>query len=210
VPPLADRLDHVAAALNRITSRSALARAIAVGRTVVEHLYGGDLALWRARGRRPTSLRRLAARADVDLSVLTLHRYVEAYALTAAAGVSSWKHLPLAHIRQLSSAQQSGRVALARQCEAERWSVDRLRSEVKKRTARARPNRGGRPRRPALVNALGRARRALQRAAMEPAAPEAVDEILAGIATLRADLRALEEVLRAGRDEADHVSSTQS
>ena len=194
IPPLEKRLERTASALHRLNNRDGMAHALAVGRTVIAELYDGDLTRWRARSRKNTSLRRLAGRPDVHLSATELWRCLDAAETTANAGVSKWKHVTRAHLRASRCVAQADRVRLLLACDAEGWTVDRLRQEcgrfaVPPRRGRA---RGGRPRSPEVLQALRTSRRELTRARSARIDGDTVHESKALIDAIRGELDALD------------------
>jgi hypothetical protein len=130
--------------------------AIAIGRTIVETLYQGDIRAWRRHGKHETSLRQLAFRFRSEthgMSTAALHRGIAAYELDRRLGLSARKHLTATHVRAIAAAPRSEQERLLRCVECEGWSTRTLELEIARRTSDDVFRRVGRPRLSRVVKA---------------------------------------------------------
>jgi hypothetical protein len=141
-------IDQVVHELNVIQRTATFDVTLKIGKLIVDRFYGGDLSIWRARARKETSFRKLAARATKDLNVTatTLYRAVALYELTQRLGISTWQHLSLSHVRTVLGLPDEQQRRLLSTADDARWTTKRLENEAGKvRRSHARGNRGRRP-----------------------------------------------------------------
>jgi len=137
------KLDEITDRLNALMQGAALDLAYAVGQLIIRELYGGSLVTWSEQGTRRPSYRQLCARTDLLLSPTALCRAVGVYALCERhGGRMSWPHLSISHLHEVLALQPSEQDRLLQLAEADRWTVARLRSEIRDRR---RKKRKGRP-----------------------------------------------------------------
>lgn len=152
-------IDAVVSELNGLARVHGLELTLAIGRVVVEHVYKGDMKLFRARHEKDASLRKLAERADagsLHVSAAGLYRAIAIFELTERLGVSSWKHLGVSHLRAVLGLSFPKQQKLLATAEDQAWTCDELEAAAKA----ARTKAGGTPRgrRPSLpfVKSIGR------------------------------------------------------
>jgi hypothetical protein len=142
-----DVLEAVVRRLNALSKKATLQFSLDVGKVIVDHIYGGDLSLWRHRNPdKEFSFRRLAGHPALPLSPVALYRCVAIYELCARIGVASWAHVSTSHLRLVLPLTGDEQVRMLHLAEMQRWSVTRLDQEV----ATVRPktlSTGGRRRR---------------------------------------------------------------
>lgn len=86
-------LDGLTRRLNALGRASSLEQARATGLLLVDLLYGGDLAAWRARGRKEVGYRRLVARRNgggLSVPASALSRALALVTVEARLGFASW------------------------------------------------------------------------------------------------------------------------
>lgn len=152
-PPSADAaIDRVVRDLTQLQRSASLDMANAVGKLIIDGLYGGDLAAWRSRGAKDTSFRKLSEREDLPMRPTTLYQSVAVYELVQRLGLSSPRHLGVSHLRTVLGLQEADQVSLLRQAEDEAWTVVQLTEAAEdfRRDGRG----GGRPVIPLFVKAL--------------------------------------------------------
>ena len=134
--------------LNKLCRQKTLEFSLSVGALIIERLYRGELALWRRRGRKCNSLRRLAEHPGLPMSAPSLYRCIAIYEMNERLGVRSWRHVSTGHLRLVLSLPHADQERLLRNVEADKWSVSRLRQALvaMERDGRAAPPRGGRKR----------------------------------------------------------------
>lgn len=128
--------------LRGVCSRATLEFAIQVGKLVIDTFYGGNVAHYRARSGNHPSLRSLAGRSDLPVSLSHLYRCVAIYAASYdLPDFSTWKHLGASHVRTVLDLPHEEQRRLLSFAESEAWTVQRLEHE-------ARPLRKGSPSKP--------------------------------------------------------------
>jgi hypothetical protein len=152
----------VIAQLKRITRSANLEYALRVGAVIIHNFYGGDTSAWRSRGRKSSSLRRLAMHPDLPFSHGSLYRCVAIFDLCERLRAPSrWEHLGASHLRivlGLSPPLQEKFLATAND---NRWTVKALQSAVEREKS-VRVTRGGRRPEAALVKRLKTLSRCLE------------------------------------------------
>ena len=150
-------IDATADEVRRVGREGMLSTAVAIGRVIVERLYGGDLEAWRSGAAKASSLRRLAERLqDGDAaarSVSALHRACGLYAAEVEHGVSALEHLTASHVYAVLGLPVEVQRELLVAANEERLTTRDL--EARARAARpAASNGGGRPRLPRFVKTI--------------------------------------------------------
>lgn len=196
------RIDAVVAELKRVASRAALDLALEVGRIVVERFYGGNVHVWRQRGNRCPSLRRLARHPELPFSAAALYRAVAIFEMASRLpDVATWKHVGASHLRTVVPLPAPDQERLLLAAERERWTVVRLGDEV--RTLRScRDERRGRPPTPKLVRSIRRLTRGAPeldavsaRRDLSVLQPDQLDALRHELSGLRRRCEALEQLI---------------
>ena len=165
--PSEDGLDGLAAELSALGKDASVEQAVAIGRLVVERLYGGDLSAWRSRGPKAHSLRALARRSDLPVSSSALYRAIALYELiTRLGGVERWSKagLGISHLRLVLGLSVEDQRRLLDEAVRNSWTVAELEREAVRARRRnpTRASRGGRPRLPRFVKSVNRLRKAAE------------------------------------------------
>jgi hypothetical protein len=124
------RIERVVRNLNTLCKTATFDFAIAVGKVVIDGVYGGDLSAWRSRRRKSTSFRALARHPDLPMSPSALCRSVAIYELSCRLNVQRWKHISTSHIRLVLPLPAASQGGLLERADLERWSVDHLRAQI--------------------------------------------------------------------------------
>jgi hypothetical protein len=148
-------VDRVVLRLNAICKTTTFEFAMSVGKLVVDSFYGGDPLVWRQRGPKSMSFRKLARHPDLPMSPAALYRSVAIYELSCRLGVASWKHLSTSHLRLVLSLPEHAQSELLLRAESEAWSVARLRAAIDEGDVGKNTNLGGRKKQPRLRKTLG-------------------------------------------------------
>ncbi|MCB1226078.1 MAG: TolC family protein, partial [Verrucomicrobiales bacterium] len=151
--------------------RSGIGLAVAIGGTLAESVYGGDLSRLRARRKDCPSLRALAAHPRVPFSLTTLHQAIGVYELVQRIPELPATHLTLTHLRLVLPYGDEIQRRLLLQALAEEWNTRQLEQAV--RAIKPLRGKGGRPRLPRVVKTLNQ----LDRIAGEDAAWEDLDAL---------------------------------
>jgi hypothetical protein len=102
-----------------------------MGRLIIERLFRGDLALWRARGRKHVSFRKLEAHPDLPFRASTLSRAVAIYMLSQRrADLMALRHVGPSHLHEIACLGEKDQDRLLQRAEEEKWSIRKLRQEV--------------------------------------------------------------------------------
>jgi hypothetical protein len=117
--------------LRQALSLHGLERSIKVGQVVLEGVYGGNVSVWRARGRKDVSLRKLAQSLESSVGASQLWKAVAIY-------VWSIRRPELIHLRWVRPSHLNEVLALTPDdqdrltdaAERSHWPVRRLRAEV--------------------------------------------------------------------------------
>jgi hypothetical protein len=135
--------------ISREASREAhLDHAIRVGSLVIHYFYGGDLQLWRSKGPKTTSFRRLAMHPELPMSASVICRCVAIFDVCQRLDVvSRWRRITLSHLRLVLRLNTSAQQQLLATANAHRWTVNQLEAEARKHHQRG----GGRRPRPELT-----------------------------------------------------------
>lgn len=190
------RVDAFLDKLRRICGQATIELALRVGFLVVESFYGGDVTRWRRRTRHHPSLKRLAKRNDLPLSLPQLYRCVAIYEISLDLPTfSTWKYLSVSHVRAVLGLPREAQQTLLSRAEEERWTVLRIESEVRAIRSTL-PSKRGRPRRSELERKLASLKAWLE------SCPESLDSTMVeavdphGMAALQARIRLVRSKLR--------------
>ena len=208
LPPLpAESVEATVDALCELKRRSGIGLAVAIGRTLAESIYDGDLTRLRDRRSDCPSLRAIAAHPRVPYSLTTLHQAIGVYELVQRIPELPATHLTLTHLRLVLPYGEEIQRQLLTQALAEEWNTRQLQQAV--RAIKPLRGKGGRPRLPRVVKTLNH----LGRIAGEEAAwddigdlalmpPEQRAALAVKVALLRRHLRGIELRLEAVEGEA--------
>ena len=128
-----DSLTFVVNKLCQISRESTLDHAIRVGSLVIHYFYNGDTKIWRSRGPKTQSFRRLASHPQLPMSASALYRCVAVFELCERVdAVARWTRLTASHLCAVLPLEEREQVRLMTAANAERWSVDRLEQEARK------------------------------------------------------------------------------
>jgi hypothetical protein len=140
----AEDLTLVVTKLTQIAREATLDYAIRVGSLIVHYFYEGDSSLWRCKGPKASSFRRLAEHPELPMSASVLCRCVAIFELCERLNVvARWRRVTVSHLRLVLrlDAEKQGQLLAA--ADAGRWSVQRLAQEVRPLES-ASPRRTGR------------------------------------------------------------------
>src|SRR3954468_6560428 len=149
-------LDSLVHDLRRLYGGAGVRRAIEMGRMIIERLFRNDLTLWRARGRKDVSFRKLEAHPELPFRASTLSRAVAIYMLSRRrTDLLALQHVGPSHLHELASLRDEEQDRLLDQAEAKKWSIRQLRREVGQVAG---PRDGRRERAPGFAKWLRRVR----------------------------------------------------
>jgi len=135
--------------LTQISREAHLDHAIRVGSLVIHDFYGGDLQLWRSKGPKTASFRRLAMHPELPMSASVICRCVAIFDVCQRLDVvSRWRCITLSHLRLVLRLNSSAQQQLLSTANAHRWTVNQLEAEARKHHQH---RSGGRRPRPELV-----------------------------------------------------------
>lgn len=189
-----EELDLLVAKLAQISREAHLDHAIRVGSLVIHYFYGGDLQLWRSKGPKTTSFRRLAMHPELPMSASVLCRCVAIFDLCQRFDVvTRWRRITLSHLRLVLRLDSSVQQQLLSAANTHRWTVHQLEAESRKHSQH---RAGGRRPRAELVRKtelIGRVMRTLQQLQEGLPDVDAVADILGEArAAIAASLESLE------------------
>ena len=182
-------VDQIVLRLNAICKNATLDFAMSVGRLIIDDLYGGDLSVWRSRGPKDVSFRKLAQHPALPMSAGSLYRSVAIYEVCQRLSIPSWRHVSTTHVRRVLSLPAAAQDDLLKQAEIHRWPVRRLEGEIERFTMThsvVDANRGGRKRRSPLRKMIDAIQKALGQSddyleiddSVANSSPESVREIV--------------------------------
>lgn len=152
------KVDRVVRELQELARQGALDMAFRIGNLIVDRFYGGDLNLWRRRGRKSVSLRALTRHPELPFSAAAIYRAVAIYELVErVGGVSAWKHLGPGHFRAVLALPEREQVRCLSVAEERALTVGQLEAQIL--TLKHWSSRGGRPRLPRYVKTLRKLRK---------------------------------------------------
>jgi len=155
VTPRADALEQLLGDLGRSKNAGHLEALVAIGKSIVDALFGGDPNGWRNGGRRDPNYLRLERHPNLPISHTKLYLSLRVYELcNQHSFVLDCPQLTLTHIVSVLPLQPEDQRRLLTQASAERWTIRRLQREVARASTQA--PRTGRPRTPPVVKTLRR------------------------------------------------------
>jgi CheY-like chemotaxis protein len=207
-------VDRVVLRLNAIGKRVTFDLALSVGKVIVDSFYGGDLGVWRHRGTKEVSFRKLAKHPELSMSPSVLYRSVAIYELACRLGISPRGRLSTTHLRLALPLAEDDQERLLRSAELGTWSVSRLREEIES-TLSPSAIRGGRKRQAPFRRTLRALDRYLTESAgravvvSEEISPESVTEVSSALRRIQDTCAALERqfTTKARIDRGDHAGS---
>jgi hypothetical protein len=105
-----------------------------VGELILERLYGGNVTRWHARHRKDISFRKLQRHPDLPFKASTLSRAVSMYLLSRRRpDLLQMQNVSQSHLQEVLNLDTELQDYLLGRVEGERWSVQKLRSEVTQR-----------------------------------------------------------------------------
>ena len=160
-------IDALVRDLRALHRGAALDFSLEVARLLVDRLYAGDLEVWKQRGPKDGSFRKLAAKLDPldipGLSSGSLARAIYVLELDTRVGIVSRPQLTLSHALAVAGLPEAEQERMLGEAEARDLSVAALRREADDlRRANSAPGRKGRPRLPAFVRTVNRWQRELE------------------------------------------------
>jgi hypothetical protein len=208
----ADELDRVVAQIGRVTRTAGLEFALRIGALIIHHFYGGNTEMWRLRGPKMPSFRRLAEHPHLPMSPGALYRCVAIFELCDRLGAASrWRNLGPSHFRAVLAVDSVVQERLLSLANSERWTVRALQDEVA-RSKVARRTRGGRRAQSQVTRFLKTIRKCLVEHHealndVESVAPHELGELVALLDQTRASLDKISRFLHsAQKDERSIVA----
>lgn len=131
-----ERAYEVAEKIRELTIRTELLYIFTVGEMVLTHFFDGDAEAMRARGRKQESIRRVVEHLESwgVMSLATLNRCLNGYLLLRELGeFREWRFVGRGHVYALLPLRDRDPDEirdLIERCEAEEWTVRRLREHV--------------------------------------------------------------------------------
>jgi hypothetical protein len=148
-----DEIHIIITQIKRLAREASLEFALRVGAIIIHHFYGGESDVWRSRGPKTASFRKLARHPELPLSAGALYRCVALYELCDRLNAASrWEQLGASHLRLVLGLPQRLQEQLLTKANAERWTVRTLHEEVLRQKAVR--TRGGRRPRPPIARSL--------------------------------------------------------
>lgn len=202
--PSTEVIDATVHRLCALQEKARLDLVLAIGRIVVEDIYGGDLEHLRSRDRKLHSLRSLAAHPDLPFSATTLYYSVNVYELTERlGGVHAREHLTATHYRLALAVPEEQQADLLNSANEQRWTTRQLEEEasrLQKRVGRS----GGRPPLRGVVKAVGALHRVLETRKedlldfgdIETLGTDEAHELFSRVMDVAAELERVKEALR--------------
>lgn len=151
--PSDDDIRIVVTQIRSLVREASLEFALRVGAIIVHHFYDGESDVWRSRGPKTASFRKLARHPQLPLSAGALYRCVALYELCDRLNAASrWRQLGASHLRLVLGLPQGLQERLLAKADSERWTVKTLHQEVlRHKDGRT---RGGRRPRPPIARSL--------------------------------------------------------
>ena len=158
----ARRIERATNRLNELVGQTSLELAVAIGRVIIEELYGGSLEQWHRRGPKEHSLRRLAANPQLHMSASTLFRALGIYEIKRRMpDHPMWDTLSVCHFRAVLGLPASEQERLLDLALEQRWTTSAMAKAAGKSRTAHKASRGGRPRKPRFARSIESAERAL-------------------------------------------------
>ena len=173
-------IGEVARLIRRMRDVAGLQFAVAVGQLVVDRFFEGDLDLFRARGAKSVSLRRLTVHPELPFSASTLSRTVAIFEVVErVGGLEAVRSLTHSHLRYVLGLPETVQLALIREADDEAWPVARMADEARKARDVHPGAATGRPPLPRFVKSVHALRKFVEPEAGHFADLEAVDDLSA-------------------------------
>lgn len=139
--------------IRRLVRDASLGFALRVGAIIIHHFYHGQSDVWRSRGHKTASFRKLARRPQLPLTAGALYRCIALYELCDRLDAASrWGQLGASHLRLVLGLPQALKEQLLTKANNERWTVKKLQEEALRRKDGT--TRGGRRPRPPITRSL--------------------------------------------------------
>ena len=123
--------DVVAQALENVSTLHSLQAALEVGQIVFQRVFKSDERLLRARGKKNSSFRKLAAHPRLGMSPSSLWRAVAIFELSRRfPELTQYAHTGVGHISVVLGLPEAEQYRLLRTTESERWTRRRLQKEA--------------------------------------------------------------------------------
>ncbi len=127
----ANDIERVVQLLKEVSGAHSLHAALQAGRVIFDRVFMSDERLLRARGKKCSSFRKLAAHPRLGMSPSSLWRAVAIFELSRRfPELESYVHTGVGHISVVLGLPASEQFKLLRQCETERWTRRHLQSVV--------------------------------------------------------------------------------
>ena len=137
-------IERIVRLIHSLPESPTLPFAFAIGGSVIELLYAGDVRAWRRRGPKALSLRRLAAHPGLGMRPDDLYRAIATYDLCQRLAIDPRGRLSATHIRYCLPLLEVDQERLLRCAEVGAWSVAKLREEICRSGPKRSEGRGGR------------------------------------------------------------------
>jgi hypothetical protein len=152
-------VDAVVRELRELYCVAGLKLALAIGKLVLDRIYGGDIALWHSRGRKDHSFRTLAKHPGLPFAPSTLSRAVGIYGISLRRNdLLRLPNVTPSHMRELLKLPSEQQDSLIDQTSEHQWSVRQLRHEIEQlqATPPGASQRGRPPKFAKFLRAFGR------------------------------------------------------
>ncbi|HEY3446707.1 MAG TPA: hypothetical protein VGK67_10105 [Myxococcales bacterium] len=114
--------------LSKVQRDSRFAEIFDTFNVILEELFDGDVNVYRSRGERDPSIRKVAEQEDLPIAGSTLYLYMRLGELSERlGGVAQYPNLDPTHLREVLGLPTEQQKALLRQANDERWPAYRLR-----------------------------------------------------------------------------------
>lgn len=162
VQPTDQRVRRAVSRINELVGGTSLQLALAIGRVVIEELYGGDPSAWRERGPKEHTLRQLALDSSLKISASSLYRAIAMYELEMRMGNHPmWGVLTTCHIRAVLGLPEGEQRRLLELALREQLTTLALEEAAGEARRQVKVSRGGRPRKPRFARSIEHAESAL-------------------------------------------------
>ena len=138
-------LDTLTELLNAVPKPGTLRGAARLGQLIVRYYYDSDHELARSRCRKPTSIRKLAAHARLDMSPTSLSRAVRIHQLSQRMPqLLGFEHIGVGHVSSCFALDPASQISVLERAEREQWTRKYLNEFIAKLPAEQKPFRRGR------------------------------------------------------------------
>lgn len=201
-----ERTERVIASIRAFINQASLVTALGIGKLIIDEFYAGNLNLWRKRGSKDTSLRKLARHEKLPISASCLYRSIAIYELFERLdGKKRWSRLGATHFRAVLALCEEEQVRMLDNAQGKAWSTKRLEEEVMK--SRKITNGIGRPRLPALVKSLRCIQTSIRNSESAFNNPQSIAELsLASVVLLREELAALRSKIESYENKLEEIN----